>query len=136
MYVSVKGGERAIAAAHELLAEERRGDPAVPELDLAQIAQQLSLGVARVMAEGALYDPSDGDIDPAQLTQALAKGARDLGATIVRLLRHEGRTLYISGLDAVDGTPVLDIKPVMREFLPREPVNQPAWVSELMAQYW
>ena len=34
--------------------------------------------------EGALYDPSDGDIDPAQLTQALAKGARDLGATIVR----------------------------------------------------
>jgi dimethylglycine dehydrogenase len=34
--------------------------------------------------EGALYDPNDGDIDPAQLTQALAKGARDLGATIVR----------------------------------------------------
>ena len=34
--------------------------------------------------KGALYDPSDGDIDPAQLTQALAKGARDLGATIVR----------------------------------------------------
>ena len=34
--------------------------------------------------EGALYDPTDGDIDPAQLTQALAKGARDLGATIVR----------------------------------------------------
>jgi len=34
--------------------------------------------------QGALYDPNDGDIDPAQLTQALAKGARDLGATIVR----------------------------------------------------
>jgi dimethylglycine dehydrogenase len=34
--------------------------------------------------EGALYDPNDGDIDPAQLTQALAKGARDMGATIVR----------------------------------------------------
>ena len=33
---------------------------------------------------GALYDPNDGDIDPAQLTQALAKGARDMGATIVR----------------------------------------------------
>lgn len=34
--------------------------------------------------QGALYDPADGDIDPAQLTQALAKGARDLGATILR----------------------------------------------------
>ena len=34
--------------------------------------------------KGALYDPADGDIDPAQLTQALAKGARDLGATILR----------------------------------------------------
>src|ERR671919_212851 len=56
MYVSVKGGERAITAAHKLLAEERRGDPAVPELTLDQIEEQLSLGVARVMAEGALYD--------------------------------------------------------------------------------
>ena len=34
--------------------------------------------------KGALYDPNDGDIDPAQLTQALAKGARDLGAKIIR----------------------------------------------------
>lgn len=56
MYVSVKGGERAIAAAHALLAQERRGDESVPELTLAQVEQQLSLGIARVMAEGALYD--------------------------------------------------------------------------------
>jgi len=59
-----------------------------------------------------------------------------LGATVVRLLRREGRTLYVSGLDAIDGTPVVDIKPVMREFLPQEPVEQPPWVSELMAHYW
>ena len=39
---------------------------------------------------GALYDPNDGDIDPAQLTQALAKGARDLGATIVRFCPATG----------------------------------------------
>jgi alpha-D-ribose 1-methylphosphonate 5-triphosphate synthase subunit PhnI len=56
MYVSVKGGERAIEAAHALLAEERRGDPEVPQLTLAQIDQQLSLAVDRVMSEGALYD--------------------------------------------------------------------------------
>ncbi|MGF1502711.1 MAG: FAD-dependent oxidoreductase [Paracoccaceae bacterium] len=40
--------------------------------------------------EGALYDPYDGDIDPAQLTQALAKGARDLGATILRFCPATG----------------------------------------------
>jgi tRNA-Thr(GGU) m(6)t(6)A37 methyltransferase TsaA len=59
-----------------------------------------------------------------------------LGSTVVRLLRREGRTLHVVGLDAIDGTPVLDIKPVMREFLPREPVDQPTWASELMAKYW
>lgn len=57
MYVAVKGGEAAIDAAHAWLAEERRGDPAVPELGLDQIAQQLGLAVDRVMAEASLYDP-------------------------------------------------------------------------------
>ena len=57
MYVAVKGGERAIAEAHRLLARERRGDPSVPEISLAQIREQLSLSVDRVMSEGSLYDP-------------------------------------------------------------------------------
>ena len=56
MYVAVKGGERAIEAAHAQLAEERRGDRAVAELTLAQIEQQLGLAVDRVMTEGSLYD--------------------------------------------------------------------------------
>ncbi|MCK6451459.1 MAG: carbon-phosphorus lyase complex subunit PhnI [Alphaproteobacteria bacterium] len=56
MYVAVKGGERAIEAAHELLAQARRGDPQVPELTLQQVSGQLSLAVDRVMAEGSLYD--------------------------------------------------------------------------------
>lgn len=41
---------------------------------------------------GALYDPNDGDIDPAQLTQALAKGARDMGAKILRFTPATGVT--------------------------------------------
>ena len=57
MYVAVKGGERAIDAAHAWLAEERRGDTSVAELSVAQIREQLSLAVNRVMAEGSLYDP-------------------------------------------------------------------------------
>jgi alpha-D-ribose 1-methylphosphonate 5-triphosphate synthase subunit PhnI len=56
MYVAVKGGERAIEASLQMLAEARRGDPAVPELDLEQIAGQLTLAVDRVMTEGSLYD--------------------------------------------------------------------------------
>jgi alpha-D-ribose 1-methylphosphonate 5-triphosphate synthase subunit PhnI len=56
MYVAVKGGERAIENAHRLLAQERRGDLAVPEISLDQIAGQLKLGVDRVMNEGSLYD--------------------------------------------------------------------------------
>ncbi len=57
MYVAVKGGERAIDNAHAWLAEERRGDLSVAELSVAQIREQLSLAVNRVMAEGSLYDP-------------------------------------------------------------------------------
>jgi alpha-D-ribose 1-methylphosphonate 5-triphosphate synthase subunit PhnI len=57
MYVAVKGGERAIDNAHGWLAEERRGDPAVPELSVAQIREQMRLAVNRVMAEGSLHDP-------------------------------------------------------------------------------
>lgn len=56
MYVAVKGGEKAIDAAHEWLAEERRGDRSIASMSLEQIMEQLSLSVARVMAEGSLYD--------------------------------------------------------------------------------
>jgi tRNA (Thr-GGU) A37 N-methylase len=42
----------------------------------------------------------------------------------------------LRGLDAVDGTPVLDLKPAMREFLPRGELRQPPWAGELMAGYW
>ncbi len=56
MYVAVKGGEQAIARSLALLAEARRGDPALAEIELAQIREQLRLGVARVMQEGSLYD--------------------------------------------------------------------------------
>ena len=56
MYVTVKGGEQAIDAAHAWLAEERRGDTAVPELSVGQIAEQLGRAVDRAMGEGSLYD--------------------------------------------------------------------------------
>ncbi|RJG47681.1 carbon-phosphorus lyase complex subunit PhnI [Motilimonas pumila] len=56
MYVAVKGGEQAIAHAHQLQAKRRRGSPKVAELTVEQIAEQLSLAVERVMTEGGIYD--------------------------------------------------------------------------------
>ena len=59
-----------------------------------------------------------------------------LGVTVCKILSVEGNRLQVEGLDAIDGTPVIDIKPVMREFLPRGDIRQPAWVAELMDSYW
>jgi tRNA-Thr(GGU) m(6)t(6)A37 methyltransferase TsaA len=59
-----------------------------------------------------------------------------IGSTICRILGSEGRRLHVAELDAIDGTPVLDLKPVMQEFLPRERVRQPRWSRELMERYW
>ena len=59
-----------------------------------------------------------------------------MGATICRIVKREGRSLHVVGLDAADDTPVIDLKPVMKEYLPREPTVQPQWASELMRGYW
>jgi len=59
-----------------------------------------------------------------------------IGCTIATLLRREGRSIFVERLDAIDGTPVLDIKPVLREFLPDGEVRQPGWADEIMRNYW
>lgn len=59
-----------------------------------------------------------------------------IGVTTCELRGVDGRELRVRGLDAVDGTPVLDVKPYMVEFAPRTPVRQPPWSHELMAAYW
>ena len=59
-----------------------------------------------------------------------------LGVTIVELVEVNNRVLKVKGLDAIDGTPIIDIKPVMKEFLPKGEVNQPSWSTSLMENYW
>ena len=59
-----------------------------------------------------------------------------IGLSVCRVVRVEGARLLVEELDAVDGTPVLDIKPYMEEFGPRGAVRQPAWSRELMAPYF
>lgn len=58
------------------------------------------------------------------------------GVTVCRLLGVDGLTLHVRGLDAIDGTPVLDVKPYMAEFAARGDVRQPVWSRQLMAGYW
>ncbi len=59
-----------------------------------------------------------------------------IGVTTVELMEVRHRQLIVKGLDALDGTPVIDIKPVMNEFLPKGKVSQPSWSSSLMEKYW
>ena len=59
-----------------------------------------------------------------------------LGVTVCRLLSVEGLEVTVQGLDAIDRTPVLDLKPYLRGFAPRGVVTEPAWATEIMAAYW
>ena len=59
-----------------------------------------------------------------------------IGVTTCRLLGVDGTTLTVVGLDAIDGTPVLDLKPHVQEFGARGEVHQPVRITELMAGYW
>ena len=59
-----------------------------------------------------------------------------IGVTVCRIASVTGRRIEVEGLDAIDGTPVLDIKPVMTEFLPRGEIRQPDRSSELMKEIW
>ncbi len=59
-----------------------------------------------------------------------------LGVTVCQIIAVNGTTIHVKGLDAIDGTPVVDIKPWMDEFGPRGNVSQPSWSTELMRGYW
>ena len=59
-----------------------------------------------------------------------------LGVTVCRILGVNGSTIHVQGLDAIDGSPVVDIKPWMDEFGPRGEIVQAMWSIELMKNYW
>ena len=69
--------------------------------------------------------------------QRASKRPNLIGSTIVKLIEIKNRNIKVQGLDAIDGTPVLDLKPVIKELLPsKEEVFQPAWSVDLMKNYW
>ena len=86
---------------------------------------------------GARHPRGRKDWPPAGIFAQRGKGRPNrIGVTACRLLSVEGLTLTVRGLDAIDGTPVLDVKPVMHGFLPRGDIREPQWAKELMAGYW
>jgi tRNA (adenine37-N6)-methyltransferase len=69
------------------------------------------------------------------LAQRSAYHPNPIGLCTAKILKVVDRVLTVQGLDAIDGSPVLDIKPVFREFIPGD-TKQPQWVSELLKNYW
>ena len=59
-----------------------------------------------------------------------------LGLCTCQIIGVDGLAVEVQGLDAIDGTPVVDLKPAMAEFLPRGRLKQPRWARELMKDYW
>lgn len=59
-----------------------------------------------------------------------------IGLATVELIEHMGRVIKVKYLDAIDGTPVLDIKPVFKQFQAKTVIKQPLWVDDLMKNYW
>ena len=74
------------------------------------------------------------------LVGIFAQRAKDrpnrIGSTVCELVAVDGTAIEVRGLDAVAGTPVLDVKPYLPGFAPRGEVRQPAWAEELMDGYW
>jgi tRNA-Thr(GGU) m(6)t(6)A37 methyltransferase TsaA len=92
---------------------------------------------ASKIVSGARHPRNNRDWPPVGIFAQRGKNRPNrIGSTICRVNRVEGTRLFVAELDAIDGTPVLDIKPVMSEFLPRQDVRQPAWSQELMRRYW
>jgi tRNA-Thr(GGU) m(6)t(6)A37 methyltransferase TsaA len=59
-----------------------------------------------------------------------------LGLTTVELVSRSGNSIVVKNLDAINGTAILDIKPVMQEFQPKGIIIQPQWTKKIMANYW
>jgi alpha-D-ribose 1-methylphosphonate 5-triphosphate synthase subunit PhnI len=95
MYVAVKGGEAAILNSYRLLAQQRRGDPALAELSVEQICEQLRLAVDRVMTEGSVYDPQLAAL-------AIKQSAGDLVEAIFLLRAYRATLPRLAYTQAID----------------------------------
>ncbi len=124
----------------------------VSEIILADNADELLDGIEEYSHVVVLYwgheVPDSGralkKIHPAGLTDYPLKGIyatcspsrpNPLLMTVVRLVKRSKNGLFVSGLDAIDGSPVLDIKPYVAELFPHEGVGIPDWMKMVMREF-
>jgi tRNA (adenine37-N6)-methyltransferase len=129
------GGELACVSLVESLGEEAlRGLTDFSHVEILFVFHEVETSK---IASGARHPRNNPDWPTVGIFAQRGKNRPNrIGSTICKIVRVEGGKLFVSELDAINGTPVLDIKPVMREFLPRQEVRQPMWSCELMRQYW
>jgi len=70
------------------------------------------------------------------LAQRAKNRPNRIGVSICELLKRDEMSLKVRGLDAINGTPVLDIKPWFSELIPMTPISEPRWAKELMTGYF
>src|SRR4029079_750931 len=140
-----------VVRATRAAAEDDDWDAVVSHIDLdpAVLEPEAALGLDKVSHIEAvllfhLVEPGDVCAGPRHprgradwpLTGILAQRAKDrphrIGTTVWRVLRLDRHTIHVQGLDAIEGTPVLDVKPYMTGFGPRGDVVEPQWARELM----
>ncbi len=127
--------------------------PATIELDTSRFGAEALLGLDSFSHVEVIYlfhkvDESDinlgarhprGRLDWPEIGIFAQRGKdrpNRIGATICNIVKVDGTRLHVRGLDAIDGSPVLDLKPVLSGFLPRGEFREPDWARELMAGYW
>lgn len=110
------------------------GLDAFSHLDVVYVFDQVDEAQVTV---GARHPRGRADWPAVGIFAQRAKGRPNrIGVTTCEIVAVDGRGVTVRGLDAIDGTPVLDLKPYMVEFAPRTQVRQPAWSHELMRDYW
>lgn len=103
-------------------------------LDVVYVFDRVDEGKITV---GARHPRGNTDWPEVGIFAQRAKGRPNrIGVTTCEIVGVDDRTVTVRGLDAIDGTPVVDLKPYMVEFAPRAPVRQPDWSHELMRAYW
>jgi tRNA (Thr-GGU) A37 N-methylase len=101
------------------------------EVDASQFSEEVLAGL------GARHPRNREDWPLVGIFAQRAKARPNrIGVSTCELLGVDGLTIRVRGLDAIDGTPVLDVKPHVREFDPRTPIEQPQWITDLMTECW
>jgi tRNA-Thr(GGU) m(6)t(6)A37 methyltransferase TsaA len=124
----------------EIIINETLGAEAIQGLEdfsHAEVIFAFHLVDEKMIVTGARHPRNNPDFPEVGIFAQRGKNRPNrLGLTTVKILKRDGNVLFVTGLDAIDGTPIIDIKPILKEFLPEGEIRQPQWATEIMRNYW